>query len=54
MPNSSILGIDSGKIDRIVVARIKKDVDFLGSIKEITKREKIKTAFILSGIRALT
>lgn len=53
MTNSTILGIDSGKIDRIIVVRIKKDVDLLESIKEIAKKEKIKTAFIVSGIGAL-
>lgn len=53
MLNSSILGIDSGKIDRIVVARIRKDVDLLGGIREIAKKEQIKTGVIVSGIGAL-
>jgi len=53
LSNSSVLGVDSGKIDRIVVARIRKDEDLLGSIREIAKKEQIKKGLIVSGIGAL-
>ena len=46
-------GIGSGKIGRIVMARIPIGADLLDSIHEVVRREKIKKGLILMGIGAL-
>ncbi len=46
-------GIDSGRLERIVLARIPIGVDLLEAIYEVVKREKIQKALILMGIGAL-
>ncbi len=48
-----IQGIGSGKIGRIVFARIPIGVDLLEAIYEVVKREKIQKGLILMGIGAL-
>src|SRR4030042_5816003 len=46
-------GIDSGRLERIVLARIPIGVDLLEAIYEVVKREKIQKGLILMGIGAL-
>ena len=46
-------GIGSGEISRIVMGKLKIGVDLLEGIKEIVRKEKIKTGIILSGVGAL-
>ncbi len=46
-------GIGKGKIDRIVMGRLKIGVDLLEGIEELVKKENIRTGVILSGIGAL-
>lgn len=46
-------GIDSGRLERIVLARIPIGVDLLEAIYEVMKREKIQKGLILMGIGAL-
>jgi predicted DNA-binding protein with PD1-like motif len=46
-------GIGRGRIDRIVMGKLKMDVDLLEGIQELVKREGIRTGVILSGIGAL-
>jgi len=46
-------GIDSGRLERIVLARIPIGVDLLEAIYEAVKREKIQKGLILMGIGAL-
>ena len=46
-------GIGHGKIQRIVIGKIKIGVDLLEAIEEIARKESIKTGVILSGIGAL-
>ena len=46
-------GIGRGRIDRIVMGKLKMDVDLLEGIQELLKREGIRTGVILSGIGAL-
>ena len=46
-------GIGTGRIQRIVMGKVKMDVDLLEGIKELVRREKIRTGVILSGIGAL-
>ncbi|HOR42170.1 MAG TPA: DNA-binding protein, partial [Atribacterota bacterium] len=53
MSDSSILGIDSGTINRFVVVRIKKNQDLLAGIEEIVLRENIKKGIFISIVGAL-
>ena len=46
-------GIGRGRMDRIVMGKLKTDIDLLEGIHELAKREKIRTGIILSGIGAL-
>jgi len=46
-------GIGTGKIGRIVMARIPVGVDLLDAIYEVVSREKIQKGLILMGIGAL-
>jgi len=54
MDQSSLLeGIGTGKIGRIVMARMRIGVDLLDSIYEVVRREKIQKGLILMGMGAL-
>jgi len=55
MTGSSALleGMGRGRIDRIVMGKLKTDVDLLEAIHELARKEKIRTGVILSGIGAL-
>jgi len=46
-------GIGRGRMDRIVMGKLKMDVDLLEGIQELAKREAIQAGVILSGIGAL-
>jgi len=46
-------GIGAGRILRIVMGKIKMDVDLLKAIEEMVRREKIQTGVILSAVGAL-
>ncbi len=46
-------GIGRGRMDRIVMGRLKMDVDLLEGIQELVRKEAIQTGVILSGIGAL-
>jgi predicted DNA-binding protein with PD1-like motif len=46
-------GIGKGRIDRIVMGKLKIGADLLGAIEELAREEKIRTGIILSGIGAL-
>ena len=46
-------GIGKGKIDRIVMGKLRMDVDLLDGIEELVRHEKIRTGVILSGVGAL-
>ena len=46
-------GIGRGRMDRIVMGKLKMDIDLLEGIQELVKREGIRTGVILSGIGAL-
>jgi len=46
-------GIGKGRIDRVVMGKLKIGVDLLEGIKELVKKEKIRTGVILSGVGAL-
>jgi predicted DNA-binding protein with PD1-like motif len=46
-------GIGRGRIDRIVMGKLKMDIDLLEGIQELVKREGIRTGVILSAIGAL-
>jgi predicted DNA-binding protein with PD1-like motif len=46
-------GIGRGRIDRMVMGKLKMDVDLLEGIQELIEKEGIRTGVILSGIGAL-
>lgn len=46
-------GIGKGRIDRIVMGKLKMGIDLLEGIQELAKKEKIRTGVILSAIGAL-
>ncbi|MGQ9648025.1 MAG: PCC domain-containing protein [Thermodesulfobacteriota bacterium] len=46
-------GVGRGRIERIVMGKLKMDVDLLEAIHELARKEKIRTGVILSGIGAL-
>jgi predicted DNA-binding protein with PD1-like motif len=50
---SLLEGIGNGRIDRIVMGKLRMDIDLLQGIEELVKREGVRTGVILSGIGAL-
>jgi len=46
-------GIGRGRMHRIVMGKLKMEIDLLEGIKELVRREEIQTGVILSGIGAL-
>jgi len=50
---SLLEGIGKGRIDRMVMGKLKMDIDLLEGIQELIKREGIRTGVILSAIGAL-
>lgn len=46
-------GVAKGRMDRIVMGKLKMDVDLIEGIQEIAKQEGVKTGVILSAIGAL-
>jgi predicted DNA-binding protein with PD1-like motif len=46
-------GVGTGRIQRIVMGKIKMDVDLLKGIEELVRREKVQTGVILSAVGAL-
>ncbi len=46
-------GIGKGRIDRIIMGKLRMDVDLLHGIEELVKAEGVRTGVILSGIGAL-
>jgi predicted DNA-binding protein with PD1-like motif len=46
-------GIGTGRMDRIVMGKLKMDIDLLEGIHELVKKEGIRTGVILSAIGAL-
>jgi predicted DNA-binding protein with PD1-like motif len=55
MGSSSALleGVGKGRMDRIVMGKLKMDIDLLEGIQELAKKEGIRTGVILSGVGAL-
>jgi predicted DNA-binding protein with PD1-like motif len=46
-------GIGRGRMNRVVMGKLKMGVDLLEGIQELAKKERIRTGVILSGIGAL-
>src|SRR4030066_487754 len=46
-------GIGRGRMDRIIMGKLKMDVDLLEGIQGVAKKEGIRTGVILSGVGAL-
>jgi len=46
-------GVGRGRLDRVVMGKLRMDVDLLEGIEELVKQERIRTGVILSGIGAL-
>jgi len=46
-------GIGKGRIDRIVMGKLRMNVDLLQGIEELVKTEGVRTGVILSGVGAL-
>ena len=46
-------GIGRGRVDRIVMGKLKMNVDLLEGIQELAKKEGIRTGVLLSGVGAL-
>ena len=46
-------GIGRGRMDRIVMGKLGMDIDLLGGIQELAKKEGIQTGVILSAVGAL-
>jgi predicted DNA-binding protein with PD1-like motif len=55
MGSSSALleGIGRGRMDRIVMGKLKMDIDLLEGIQELAKKERVRTGVVLSGVGAL-
>jgi len=53
LKNSLIEGLDSGKIKRIVIAKIKIGVDLLEAIEEVVKKMGIRKGIFIGGVGAL-
>jgi len=51
---SSLLeGAGRGRMNRIVMGKLKMDIDLLEGIKELAKKERVQTGVILSAVGAL-
>jgi predicted DNA-binding protein with PD1-like motif len=51
---SSLLeGTGRGRMNRIVMGKLKMDIDLLEGIKELAKKEQVQTGVILSAVGAL-
>jgi predicted DNA-binding protein with PD1-like motif len=51
---SSLLeGIGRGRMNRILMGKLRMDVDLLEGIKELAKKEEVQTGVILSAVGAL-
>jgi predicted DNA-binding protein with PD1-like motif len=51
---SSLLeGAGRGRMNRIVMGKLKMDIDLLEGIKELAKKEQVQTGVILSAVGAL-
>ncbi len=46
-------GIGEGRIDRIVMGKLRMNIDLLQGIEELVKAERVRTGVILSGVGAL-
>jgi predicted DNA-binding protein with PD1-like motif len=46
-------GIGRGRMDRMVMGKLRMDIDLLEGIKELAKKEGIRTGVILSAVGAL-
>ena len=46
-------GIGKGRIDRIVMGKLRMNIDLLQGIEELAKTEGVRTGVILSGVGAL-
>jgi len=46
-------GIGRGRMDRIIMGKLKMDIDLLEGIQELAKKEGVRTGVILSGVGAL-
>jgi len=46
-------GIGKGRIDRIVMGKLRMNIDLLQGIEELVKAEEVRTGVILSGVGAL-
>jgi predicted DNA-binding protein with PD1-like motif len=55
MGNSSALleGVGTGRMDRMVMGKLKMDIDLLEGIQELAKKEGVRTGVILSAVGAL-
>jgi predicted DNA-binding protein with PD1-like motif len=51
--SSSIEGIGTGRMNRIVMGKLGMDIDLLEGIRELAKREDVQTGIILSAVGAL-
>ena len=51
--NRFLEGIGRGRIDRMVMGKLKMDVDLLEGIQELANVQRIRTGVILTGIGAL-
>lgn len=51
--HSLLEGIGKGRIDRIVMGKLRMDIDLLEGIHELAKKEKVQTGIILSAVGAL-
>ncbi len=45
-------GIGKGRLDRIIMGKLRMDVDLLNGIEELVQAERVRTGVILSGIGA--
>jgi predicted DNA-binding protein with PD1-like motif len=50
---SLLEGVGRGRINRMVMGKLKMDVDLLEGIMELVKKERIQTGIILSAVGAL-
>ncbi|MGZ3538212.1 MAG: PCC domain-containing protein, partial [Thermodesulfobacteriota bacterium] len=46
-------GIGKGRMDRIVMGKLRMNIDLLRGIEELVKVEGVRTGVILSGVGAL-
>jgi predicted DNA-binding protein with PD1-like motif len=50
---SLLEGTGRGRMDRIVMGKLKLDIDLLEGIQELAKKERVQTGIILSAVGAL-